>query len=81
MALDLDGELSEHLCGVRRDERLPYAPVARLYGLEFLPVAPEEYDFLLREARRDRPAVQAFLEALQDAATRDRIRALGMEPS
>ena len=29
--------------------------VARLYGLGFLPIAPEDYDFLLVESRRDRP--------------------------
>jgi hypothetical protein len=32
------------------------------------------------EARRQRPAVQAFIEVLRDEPTRDRIRALGMEP-
>ena len=57
------------------------APVAKLYGLGFLPIAPEHYDFLLVEARRQRPAVQAFIAALQDETTRDRIRALGMEPA
>ncbi len=56
-------------------------PVARMYGLAFLPIAPEEYDFLLLEARRERPAVQAFLAVLRHEATRARIRALGMEPS
>jgi putative molybdopterin biosynthesis protein len=54
--------------------------VARLYQLGFLPIAPEHYDFLLVEARQDRPAVQAFLEVLRDEATRERIRVLGMEP-
>ena len=52
-----------------------------MYGLSFLPIAPEEYDFLLREARRDRPAVHAFLSALRDEKVRVRIRALGMEPA
>jgi putative molybdopterin biosynthesis protein len=56
------------------------APVANLYGLGFLPIAPEHYDFLLVEARRQRPAVQVFIEVLQDEAIRSRIRALGMEP-
>ena len=51
-----------------------------MYGLGFLPLAPEHYDFLLVESRRERPAVQAFLAALRDAATRERIRALGMQP-
>jgi putative molybdopterin biosynthesis protein len=46
-----------------------------------LPIAPEHYDFLLLEARRERPAVQAFLEVLRDEGTRARIRALGMVPA
>ena len=56
-------------------------PVAKLYGLGFLPLAPEDYDFLLVESRRDRPAVQAFLAALRDPRTRQRIKALGMQPA
>ena len=64
----------------RADWGVAIAPVANLYGLGFLPIAPEHYDFLVVEARRERPAVQAFIEVLQDEATRDRIRALGMEP-
>jgi putative molybdopterin biosynthesis protein len=64
----------------RADWGVAIAPVAHLYGLGFLPIAPEHYDFLVVEARRQRPAVQAFIEVLRDEATRDRIRALGMEP-
>jgi putative molybdopterin biosynthesis protein len=55
--------------------------VARMYGLGFLPLAPEDYDFLLVDSRRERPAVQAFLAALRDPRTRERIRALGMQPA
>jgi putative molybdopterin biosynthesis protein len=62
----------------RADWGIAIETVARLYDLEFLPLAPEEYDFLLRESRRERPAVQAFLSALQDSAVREKIRALGM---
>jgi putative molybdopterin biosynthesis protein len=65
----------------RADWGLAIAPVARLYGLGFLPIAPEEYDFLLVERRRDRPAVRAFLAALHDEATRAKIRELGMRPA
>jgi len=65
----------------RADWGVAIAPVARMYGLSFLPIAPEHYDFLLLEARRDRPAVQAFLQALRDETTRARIRALGMVPA
>jgi len=65
----------------RADWGVAIEPVARMYGLSFLPIAPEDYDFLLRQARRDQPAVRAFLEVLQDKTTRERIRALGMEPA
>jgi putative molybdopterin biosynthesis protein len=65
----------------RADWGVAIEPVARMYGLSFLPIAPEEYDFLLIEARRERPAVRAFLDVLQDKTTRERIRALGMEPA
>jgi len=65
----------------RADWGVAIAPVARMYGLGFLPIAPEEYDFLLLEARRERPAVWAFLGALRDETVRAGIRALGMEPA
>jgi putative molybdopterin biosynthesis protein len=64
----------------RADWGIAIAPVANLYGL-LLPIAPEHYDFLVVEARRQRPPIQAFIEVLRDEATRDRIRALGMEPA
>jgi putative molybdopterin biosynthesis protein len=63
----------------RADWGVVIEPVAKMYGLAFLSIAPEEYDFLLREDRRGRPAVQAFLAALADPATRAQIRALGMD--
>ena len=52
-----------------------------MYDLPFLTVAPEEYDFLVVESWRDRPGIQAFLAALKDEKTRERIRALGMRPA
>ena len=65
----------------RADWGLAIEPVAKLYGLGFLPVAPEHYDFLLVEKRKGRPAVQAFLAALKDETTRARVAALGMQPA
>jgi putative molybdopterin biosynthesis protein len=65
----------------RADWGIAIESVARLYGLGFLPIAPEDYDFLLVESRRERPAVQAFLAALRDDAVREKIRALGMRPA
>jgi putative molybdopterin biosynthesis protein len=65
----------------RADWGIAIAPVARLYGLAFLPIAPEDYDFLLVENRRDRPAVATFLAALRDDGVREKIRAIGMRPA
>ena len=65
----------------RADWGLAIEPVAKLYGLGFLPVSPEYYDFLVVESRQERPAVQAFLAALRDPATRARVTALGMQPA
>ena len=67
----------------RADWGIAIAPVAQLYGLGFLPIAPEDYDFLLVESRRERPAVQAFLGgAARSRADRARHnpRASGMQP-
>ena len=65
----------------RADWGIAIESVARLYGLGFLPLTPEHYDFLLVEKRRDRPAVKTFLAALRDPETRAAIRALGMRPA
>ncbi|MCO6414960.1 molybdopterin biosynthesis protein [Siccirubricoccus sp. KC 17139] len=54
--------------------------VARAYGLGFLPLADEVYDFFLPEARAGRPGVQAFLRALATEDVRARLRALGFAP-
>jgi putative molybdopterin biosynthesis protein len=64
----------------RADWGIAIQSVADMYGLSFLPIAPERYDFLLADARQDRPAVKAFLTALRDPAVRERISALGMKP-
>jgi putative molybdopterin biosynthesis protein len=65
----------------RADWGIAIESVARLYGLEFLPLSPESYDFLLPDRRRAQPAVQAFIGALQEASVKERIRALGLRPA
>ncbi len=62
----------------RADWGIAIANVAELYGLAFLPIAPEHYDFLVPDRRSARPAVQAFLAALAEPGVRRRIAALGM---
>ncbi|MGV3635497.1 MAG: molybdopterin biosynthesis protein [Pseudorhodoplanes sp.] len=65
----------------RADWGFAIEPAARMYGLGFLPVAPEDYDFILVENWRDRPALNAFRALLRDEAVRARIAALGMQPA
>jgi putative molybdopterin biosynthesis protein len=65
----------------RADWGIAIESVAGLYGLGFLPLTPEDYDFLLVEQRADRPAVAAFLAALRHPTVRARIQALGMRPA
>jgi putative molybdopterin biosynthesis protein len=65
----------------RADWGVGIEPVAKLYQLGFIPVAPEQYDFLVVERRSGRPAIRAFLAALRDDKTRARIVARGMTPS
>ena len=52
----------------RADWGVAIAPVAQAQGLGFIPLAEEHYDFALVSERRTRPAVQAFLAALDEAA-------------
>ena len=63
----------------RADWGIAIANVAKLYGLAFLPIAPEHFDFLVVDRRRSRPAVQAFLTALAEPTVREEIAALGMK--
>jgi putative molybdopterin biosynthesis protein len=65
----------------RADWGVAIAPAARAYGLAFIPVAEEHYDFALVAERRNRPAVQAFLAALADVTVLEALRALGFTPA
>jgi putative molybdopterin biosynthesis protein len=61
----------------RADWGLTIAPVARAAGLGFIPLTDEHYDFALVTARRQRPAVQAFLQALASDESRAALSAAG----
>jgi putative molybdopterin biosynthesis protein len=65
----------------RADWGVAIEPVARSYDLGFIPLGEEHYDFALVAARRDRPAVAAFLEALADPAVHTALRSLGFQPA
>jgi putative molybdopterin biosynthesis protein len=61
----------------RADWGIAIDTVARQYGLGFIPVQEERYDFIVPKARLERPAVQAFRALLEDRHVRAALRALG----
>ena len=54
--------------------------VARSAGLGFIPVQPEQYDFVTPRARGNRPAVVAFRQLVEEPDVRLALQRLGMKP-
>ena len=50
----------------RADWGVAIDTVARQYGLGFIPMQEEQYDFAVPTARLERPALQAFCALLED---------------
>jgi len=65
----------------RADWGVAIRTVAAEYGLGFLPLQAEQYDFVAPAARLDRVPVQRFLELLRLPATRAALRTRGFELS
>jgi molybdenum cofactor synthesis domain-containing protein len=65
----------------RADWGMTIAPVAHAAGLGFIPLAEEHYDFALVTARKQRPAVQAFLAALASDESRAALAQAGFRPA
>jgi putative molybdopterin biosynthesis protein len=65
----------------RADWGMTIAPVARAAGLGFIPFAEEHYDFAMVVARKQRPAVQAFLAALVSKEGRAALERAGFRPA
>jgi putative molybdopterin biosynthesis protein len=63
----------------RADWGMAIEIIARQYGLGFIPVQAEHYDFIIPKARRARPAVRRFRAVLEDSTTRDALVALGFK--
>jgi putative molybdopterin biosynthesis protein len=53
--------------------------VARHYGLGFIPVQEEQYDFVVPKSRFERPAVRAFCALLNDPQVRRELGSLGFQ--
>ena len=62
----------------RADWGVAIETVASAHGLGFRPLKEERYDFLVPDARKDRPAVRAFLEILGSEEAREGLVALGL---
>lgn len=59
------------------DAGLGIYSVAKMYGLDFIEVCNEEYDFLVGEKHIDNPMVKAFFEVLQSDELKKRIEKMG----
>jgi putative molybdopterin biosynthesis protein len=62
---------------MRADWGVTIDSVARRYGLGFIPMQDEHYDFVVPRLRRQRPAVIRFSALLHDATLRDALVAAG----
>jgi molybdopterin molybdotransferase/putative molybdopterin biosynthesis protein len=65
----------------RADWGMTIAPVAHASDLGFIPFAEEHYDFALVTARKQRTAVQAFLDALASDEGRATLTRAGFRPA
>lgn len=65
----------------RADWGMTIAPVAHAARLGFIPLAEEHYDFALVTARKQRPAVQAFLASLASDESRVALTRAGFRPA
>jgi putative molybdopterin biosynthesis protein len=65
----------------RADWGVTIAPVAEAAGLGFIPLTEEHYDFALVTARKERPAVAAFLAALRSHDCRKALERAGFRPA
>lgn len=67
----------------KADVGLAISAVADRYGLDFIHVADEHYDFLIQKSRFAQPAVQAFLEVLRSEEFRRemKLRLPGLTPT
>lgn len=65
----------------RADWGIAIEAAAKAFDLGFLPISDEHYDFAVVRSRRERPAVRAFLEALDHPEVHAALRRLGFVPA
>lgn len=64
----------------RADWGIAIATVAARAGLDFRPIQPESYDFVVPDTRLDRAPVRRFMAILADPATQAALGAIGFLP-
>jgi putative molybdopterin biosynthesis protein len=65
----------------RADWGVAIETVARQYGLGFIPLQPEQYDFVIPKNRLGSRTVQRFLELLREDSVRAELEHLGFKPA
>ena len=65
----------------RADWGVAIDTVARQYGLDFIPLQEEQYDFIVQKAHLARAPVRAFSALLEDPKTQAELAALGFRLS
>jgi putative molybdopterin biosynthesis protein len=63
----------------RADWGIAIDTVARQYGLGFIPLQEEHYDFIVPKQRLERPAVRYFRELLEDPQVKANLSAIGFK--
>ncbi len=67
----------------RADVGVALRSVADTYGLDFIPVCEEQYDFVCERRRLSKPSLKAFIEALRSQRFKDELknRTSGIAPA
>ena len=61
----------------RADWGVAIETIAKAYGLDFIALQAEQYDFVVPKARLSRPEVQAFCAILAEPSVRDALNVMG----
>jgi len=69
--------VAAQIAGGNADAGMGIYAAAHIFDLDFIPIASEEYDFLVRVDEQNNSDVQAFLEILRSDALKDKLKELG----
>jgi len=64
------------VCSYEADCCIATRSAAQTFGLHFVPIQSERYDFVMRGKSLELPAVQSFLDVLQRASLRRKLEVL-----